>query len=91
MKQLLLTAALAVSLAGGAAVARVNGVPVHGVHGIHGIIHRCHPTRWNHWCHRHPIGIGPIGRVVGHGPVGVKTTPNHGFPNGIQPEQRVQH
>jgi hypothetical protein len=85
MKYLFLAAAMALGLAAGApASARIHGI----------IIHRCHPTRYNRWCHRHPIGIiigHPIGRVVGHGPVGVKTIPNHGFPNGIQPEQRVQH
>jgi hypothetical protein len=74
----------------------VHGVPVHGipVHGIPSPGRHCWPTRWNNWCHRHPIGIiigrHPIGRVVGH-PIGVTTVPNHGFPNGIQPEQRVQH
>jgi hypothetical protein len=93
MKALLLTAAMSIGLAAGSAIAAVP--PGHG--GIHGIpVHHCWPTRWNHWCHRGPIGIighrGPPGLVIRH-PIGapVHTVPNHGFPNGIAPEQRAQH
>jgi hypothetical protein len=101
MKTFLLAAAMALGLAAVTADARpiITGIPAPH--------HHCWPTRWNHWCHRypigrvvgHPIGIGPPGvhgLVIGH-PVGVvahpggTTVPNHGFPNGIQPEQRVQH
>jgi hypothetical protein len=104
MKQLLLTAAMALGLAATTANADVHGVPVHGVHGIHGIIRgipirHCWPHHYGRWCHHgpigrvvgHPIGIGPPGvhgLIIRH-PVGV--APNHGFPNGVPPEQRVEH
>jgi hypothetical protein len=106
MKAFLLTAAMALGLAASASIAaQVNGLqPVNGVRPVHGVpvgipvhgipVHHCWPTRWNHWCHRGPIGIiigrHPIGRVVGH-PIGapVHTIPNHGFPNGIAPERQA--
>jgi hypothetical protein len=107
MKKLWLAAAMAVSVAAlqlpASAAVVVNGIPP-GPHGIHGIIyHPCH--RGYRCCHRwprrrcgplgiigHPIGIRPIGRPIGVRPIGVTPVrPGGGLPNGITPDQRVQH
>ena len=78
MKSLLLTAAMAVSLAGGAVIAApIHGIPPRGQH--------CWPTRFNHFCHHRTLGL-----VVRH-PVHVKTIPQQGFTHGIQPERAEPH